>query len=164
MGGLVHSLGVECEYCHVKDDYPAMTHRKQVANWMAQELIPSIRAKTGKAVWCADCHRTGERGTPNPVGKPRKQAQAVEWMNLKLAARFETKAGEPLFCRGCHGGNLGTPEFKSKLILTDLMGDGTYPQVKASVPGAPAPAAIPDTADAGALPGDAGVSEMGDGE
>lgn len=162
MGGVVHSLGVECEYCHVKDDYPAMTHRKQVANWMAQELIPSIRAKTGEEVWCKDCHHNGTKGTPKPLGKPRKQTQAVEWMNLELAARFETKAGEPLFCKGCHGGNLGTPEFKAKLILTDLMGDGSYSH--AAPPVAPAPPAVDAGApDATPTPaGSDGVTDMGD--
>src|SRR6185436_10453240 len=35
MGGHTHFLGVKCAYCHLEPDYKAMTHRKQIANWMA---------------------------------------------------------------------------------------------------------------------------------
>ncbi len=156
MGGVVHSLGVQCEYCHVKDDYPAMTHNKRVANWMAQELIPSIRAKTGEEVWCKDCHHVGDRGTPKPLGKPRKQSTALEWMNTQLVARFETKQGEPLYCKSCHGGNVGSPEFKKQLILEDLLSDGSFPPEpaasKSPAPemGAGAPAPPAPASDAGA--------------
>ncbi|MCA9626236.1 MAG: hypothetical protein KC766_01160, partial [Myxococcales bacterium] len=146
MGGVVHSLGVECEYCHVKDDYPAMTHNKRVANWMAQELIPSIRAKTGQDVWCSDCHHVGESGTPKPLGKPRQASSAIEWMNTQLVARFESKAGEPLYCKSCHGGNVGSADFKQKLILEDLLGDGSFPPAESLDAGS---ASTGDQLDAG---------------
>lgn len=163
MGGVVHSLGVTCEYCHVKDDYPAMTHKKRVANWMAQELIPSIRAKTGEEVWCKDCHHVGEQGTPKPLGKSRKQSDAIEWMNTQLVARFETAQGDPLFCKSCHVGNLGSPDFKRKLILEDLLGDQSYPP-RAAVPPPKNPSvesgATPESAADGGAP-DA-MPDMGD--
>ncbi|MGE0324194.1 MAG: hypothetical protein AB7K71_26050 [Polyangiaceae bacterium] len=166
MGGVVHSLDVPCEYCHVKDDYPAMTHNKRVANWMAQELIPSIRAKTGQDVWCSDCHHVGDKGTPKPLGNPRKKSQAIEWMNTQLVARFETKDGEPLYCKSCHVGNVGSPEFKSKLFLEDLLGDQSFPPAELSAP-APKPGSEPAAGpDADTPEADAGapdkVPDMGD--
>ncbi|HEY0469379.1 MAG TPA: hypothetical protein VGC79_34555, partial [Polyangiaceae bacterium] len=45
MSGVSHSLGVQCEYCHLVPDYRAMTHRKQIANWMATALVPALHEK-----------------------------------------------------------------------------------------------------------------------
>ncbi|MBX3183454.1 MAG: hypothetical protein KIT72_03190 [Polyangiaceae bacterium] len=146
MGGVVHSLGVPCEHCHVPGDYRAMTHKKHVANWMATELIPALRTKTGRDVECRDCHRVGEEGTPKPLGKDRERGEVLEWMNLQLVARFETKDGGALHCKACHGGTLGSPEFRSKVILADIMGDNSFSIQVAS--GAP----------------DSGVETPGDGE
>src|SRR5690349_17163163 len=42
MGGVTHFLGVQCNYCHLVPDYRAMTHRKEIANWMASELVPRL--------------------------------------------------------------------------------------------------------------------------
>ena len=119
MGGLTHFLGVKCEYCHVKGDYIAPTHNKQVANWMAQELIPSLEKQKGGQIWCNDCHVVDGKATPKILRSPRDQAWAVEWMTTHLAERFGIKGGEPLRCKSCHLGNPGSPEFEKKIILTD---------------------------------------------
>ena len=121
MGGVTHALGVDCWYCHIKGDYAAMTDRKRIANWMAQELIPSLRAKTGQDVWCGDCHLVDGKGTAKILGYPRDRSMAIEWMTTHLVEDFETKNGEPLRCKTCHGGNLGTPEFQPKVLLTDRL-------------------------------------------
>lgn len=124
MGGVTHFLGVECKYCHLVPDYRAMTHRKEIANWMASELIPALQKRSnGKAPWCNDCHRAvgKPKGKAKFLGTPRDASFAAEWMTTHLVEDMATRAGEPLHCKGCHRGNLGTPEFQRKVILTDIL-------------------------------------------
>ena len=121
MGGLTHFLGVKCAYCHAEPDYKAMTHRKHVANWMATELIPRLEKKGGGEVWCNDCHVLNGKGTAKILGDPRKERWAIEWMTTHLAGEFETRESNQLRCKSCHQGNLGTPEFQRKIILTDRL-------------------------------------------
>lgn len=152
MGGLTHFLGVNCEYCHVKDEYEKPTHRKSVANWMARELIPSLEKKSGGEVWCNDCHVVNGKGTAKILGNPRQQAWAVEWMTAHLTDDFQRSADHgSLRCRDCHGANLGDPEFRREIILTDRL--PPRPPRASNPPDAELPdAGTPDaeTSDAGA--------------
>jgi hypothetical protein len=120
MGGVSHFLGVKCDYCHLVPDYRAMTHRKEIANWMAAELVPSLRKKSnGAQPWCNSCHTESGEGIAKILGDPRHPAYAAEWMTTHLVEDFQTKAGAPLYCKSCHQGNLGSPEFQRTIILTD---------------------------------------------
>jgi hypothetical protein len=122
MADVTHALGVECKYCHLVPDYRAMTHRKQIANWMASELVPALHKRTtGKAPWCSDCHQSAGNGAAKLLGDPRNTSFAIEWMTTHLVEDFETKSGTPLRCKSCHRGNLGTPQFQRKIMLTDLV-------------------------------------------
>jgi hypothetical protein len=119
MGGVTHFLGVKCDYCHLVPDYKAMTHRKEIANWMASDLIPSLtKKKNGAAPWCNDCHVAEGKGIAKILGDPRRPAFAIEWMTTHLVEDFQTKGGSPLHCKSCHQGNVGTPEFQREIILT----------------------------------------------
>jgi hypothetical protein len=136
MGGVTHFLGVQCNYCHVEPDYAADTHRKQIANWMARELIPRLekRAGEGGAPWCNDCHQ----GKPKLLGDPRRPELAIEWMTTHLVEDFDAQQGKSLRCRNCHRGDLGSPEFQGKLILAEL------PGLSAKAPDVtPEPTAVP---------------------
>jgi hypothetical protein len=163
MGGVTHFLGVQCEYCHVKDDFRAMTHRKAIANWMARELIPSLEKKDGGAVWCNDCHVVSGKGKAKILGNPRNSTWAVEWMTTHLTDDFQRATDDKnLRCKDCHGANLGTKDFRRKIILTDSLPprppkpEGTDADAGTSEPDA---GAAP-LADAGATPlADAGASD-----
>jgi hypothetical protein len=122
MGGVTHFLGTECRHCHLEPDYAADTHNKQIANWMARELLPRLSKRVAEAgskdVWCQDCHQ----GKAKFLGDPRRRDFAIEWMTTHMVDDFETVAGQPPKCKDCHGGDLGSPEFRSKVILSDLSG------------------------------------------
>jgi hypothetical protein len=149
MGGVTHFLGVQCEHCHVKDDFRAMTHRKAIANWMARELIPSLEKKSGGKVWCNDCHVVRGKGTAKILGNPRNPSWAIEWMTAHLTNDFQRAADHKnLRCKDCHGANLDSPEFRRKIILTDFL-----------PPRPPRPE--PSNADAGASDADAGAADAG---
>jgi Zn-finger protein len=120
MGGIAHFVGQQCSYCHIENDYPKMTNRKQIANWMARELVPNLRKKGGGDVWCGDCHLVNGKGTAKILGSPRDESRAIEWMTTHMVDRFETADGRPLYCETCHGGRLGSPEFRRDIILQDL--------------------------------------------
>jgi hypothetical protein len=144
MGGLTFFLGVKCAHCHEEPDYPKMTHKKLIANWMARELIPSIQKKKGGGeVWCNDCHVVDGQGTAKILASPRDERWAAEWMATHLVEDFNDSSGHPLRCKSCHGGNPGTPEFKKKIILTDNL-----PVRPRAPPAEPEPA--DSTLDAGA--------------
>ena len=122
MGGVTHFLGVQCKYCHLVPDYKAMTHRKEIANWMASELVPALqKKKDGAAPWCGSCHDSAgkAKGVAKILGDPRNPSFAIEWMTTHLVEDFQTKNGSPLHCKSCHQGNVGTPEFQKKIILTN---------------------------------------------
>jgi hypothetical protein len=151
MGGITHFLGVPCAHCHSEPDYAADTHNKQVANWMARELVPRLQKRAGveRDVWCQDCHA----GQPKLLGDPRRRDIAIEWMTTHLVESFETRSKKPPKCRDCHGGDFGSPEFHGKLILSDLPGP---PKPSAPPPSAesssPAPSAQPDAPPASTPP------------
>jgi hypothetical protein len=119
MGGVTHFLGVKCEYCHVKNDYRAMTERKRIANWMASELIPRLRKQDGSKPWCNDCHVVNGEGAAKILGQPRNRPWAIEWMTTRLVANFQTAKGNALHCKSCHHANIGSPAFEAHVILTD---------------------------------------------
>lgn len=134
MGGLTHFLGVECRYCHLEPDYAADTHNKQVANWMARELVPRLQRRVAdgsgsREVWCQDCHA----GKPKLLGNPRRRDVAIEWMTTHLVEDFSqaganaSGGGRPPRCRACHGGDLGSPEFRAKIVLSELGAKGSPP-------------------------------------
>jgi hypothetical protein len=145
MGGLTHFLGVQCKHCHLEPDYAADTHNKQIANWMARELVPRLQKRAAidqsREVWCQDCHA----GRPKPLGNPRRRDVAIEWMTTHLVEDFDTAAGKALKCRACHGGDLGTPEFRTKILLGEL---SALPAPETTAPAPAEPAApvqpIPD--------------------
>ena len=155
MGGLTHFLGVECRYCHLEPDYAADTHNKQVANWMARELVPRLQKRTADArgkrdVWCQDCHA----GKPKFLGNPRRRELAVEWMTTHLSEDF-SRAGAPgegasPRCKACHGGDLGSPEFRAKVILTELDTGAVLPPPAEAAPASSgaAPSSAPAAASA----------------
>ncbi len=118
MGGVTHFLGVQCKHCHLEPDYAADTHNKRVANWMATELVPRLAQRSGGEVWCQDCHA----GQAKLLGNPRRADLAVDWMLTHLVDGFQTKRGLPPKCKDCHGGDLGSPEFRPKIVLTALGG------------------------------------------
>lgn len=144
MGGVTHFLGVACKHCHLEPDYAADTHNKRVANWMARELVPRLKkrisdgtATADRAVWCQDCHA----GKPKLLGNPRRRDLAIDWMTTHLSESFDTLAEQPPRCKNCHGADLGAPEFRSHVILSDLDG---LPSASVSAPPAPsAPAETP---------------------
>jgi hypothetical protein len=116
MGGVTHALGVECAYCHLEPDYTAPTHRKAVANWMARELMPSLKLRGAGELACQHCHA----GRAKILGDPRSARFAIEWMTTHLVEDLDASSGQPLRCRACHGGDLGSSEFRPRIILSEL--------------------------------------------
>ena len=148
MGGVTFALGTNCSHCHEQGDYAADTEMKRVANWMATELVPSLRTKDGKEPTCRDCHFDGEKGHTKLLGEPRDPAKAKEVMS-HLVASFETADGRALECKMCHGAASPTDEgWQGKVIGTDHLPGKDWaapapaaPEEPASDGGAPAPAA-----------------------
>jgi hypothetical protein len=149
MGGITHFLGVECKHCHQEPDYTADTHNKQIANWMARELVPKLQKRVAQgadsALWCNDCHA----GKAKILGNPRQRSFAIEWMTTHLVEELETTSGKSPKCKQCHQGDLGSPQFQSKIILSELAG----------LPAAKPPAApqAPEVEPTSPLPGNAPV-------
>jgi hypothetical protein len=139
MGGITHFLGVQCRHCHQEPDYTADTHNKQIANWMARELVPKLRKREARgqdgALWCNDCHA----GKAKILGDPRQRSFAIEWMTTHLVDELETTTGKSPKCKQCHQGDLGSPQFRPKIILSELNG-------LPLAPAAPAPVAAPPRA------------------
>ncbi len=118
-------LGVECTHCHAakvegqkERDFPKMTPKKEVANWMSVDLMQAIKPADGSPLECSSCH-TDENGRPvaKILGEPRDPAKANEWMSLVMVKKFVAADGSRLKCRSCHVGSPGTATFHPKVIL-----------------------------------------------
>ena len=59
------------------------------------------------------------KGVAKILGDPRQPSFAIEWMTTHLVEDFQTKNGSALHCKSCHRGNVGTPQFERKIILTN---------------------------------------------
>lgn len=130
MASVAGQLGVQCAYCHAPpkpgqqdEDYPVMTPKKEIANWMSQHLMQAVKPIDGSPLKCKSCH-TDERGNPvaKILGDPRDPVKAAEWMSLVMVAKFVSADGERLKCKSCHGGNVKSPTWQGKVILrSDLL-------------------------------------------
>ena len=124
MASVADQLGVECVYCHAptadpkKQDYPVMTPRKEIANWMSQHLMQAVKPVDGSPMRCKSCH-TDENGKPvaKILGNPRDPAKTYAWMASVMVNRFVAADGSRLTCRSCHGGTVGTPAWQPKVIF-----------------------------------------------
>jgi hypothetical protein len=125
MSHVADMLGVECAYCHAAKiegqkelDFPAMTPRKEVANWMSMHLMASIKSADGSPLRCSSCH-TDEHGHPvaKILGRRRDRVKVNEWMSLVMVQRFVAADGSRLKCKSCHVGTPGTSEFEPAVIL-----------------------------------------------
>jgi hypothetical protein len=118
MGGVVASLGVKCEYCHLPNkDYITDTPKKRIANWMATDFVPALAAKDGKPVWCWTCHRASGTGIAKLLGDPRTRERANEWMTSVMYEKLVAKSGQPLRCAACHQAQLDSDAFQKQIIL-----------------------------------------------
>lgn len=113
------ALGVGCEHCHVKGDFPAPTEKKKIADWMSLELAPRLKKHDGSPSSCASCHAADGKPRAKLLGEPRTDASAIEWMNVHMVADFLRADGAPLRCKSCHGEPLGAPGFQRRLIGTE---------------------------------------------
>ncbi len=123
MAGIADDLGVKCGYCHVPKpggktfDYPPMTPHKEVALWMDQTFMRSLKRADGKPMTCGDCHldKNGKQSAKF-LGEPRDIAFTVEWMTTVMTNRFVLANGDKLKCKHCHGATWGSPDFKKEVI------------------------------------------------
>ena len=143
MQGVADALGVDCGHCHDQADYAKSTPKKDVANWMASELVPRLAKRGGGTISCADCHADDGKGKAKILGAPRSRQRAVEWMTARLVERFEAAAGGPLYCATCHVRRLGDPGFDGHVILT-----GHLPPLPVSSPPSVVPAGPPGSTEA----------------
>jgi hypothetical protein len=125
MSQVADMLGVDCTYCHAakiegkpERDFPAATHRKDIANWMSGHLMQSVKPADGSPLKCKSCH-TDEQGRPvaKILGSPRDRVKANEWMSITLVKKFVAADGSKLKCKSCHVGTPGTPEFRPAVLL-----------------------------------------------
>ena len=95
------SLGVECNYCHVVENYGQPTVRKAVAEAMYREFVRGLRHKQGQApLFCDSCHP----GRPTFVDRSRSDEDAVrEFMSANFVQPLERADGQEHRCRTCHG-------------------------------------------------------------
>jgi hypothetical protein len=125
MSQVMDMLGVECTYCHAakvegqsERDFPAMTPKKEIANWMSVHLMQAVKPADGSPMKCSSCH-TDEHGRPvaKILGDPRNRTRANEWMSLVMVKKFVAADGSRLKCKSCHVGTPGTPEYRPTVIL-----------------------------------------------
>lgn len=65
-------------------------------------------------------------------------------MTSHLVEDFSTLSGKPPKCKECHGGDVGSPEFRAKVILEGPLGlPGPTPPATASSIEPPSPLSAP---------------------
>lgn len=126
MAGVADQLGVECSHCHAphptdrqKEDYPKATPKKEIANWMGNHLMRSVKMADGSPMRCKACHQDPDTGksVARFLGNPRDPRKAQEWMTMVMVNRFVSLDGQKLRCKSCHVDNFGKRGFQGKVIL-----------------------------------------------
>ena len=74
MKGVAKSLGVKCNYCHVKDgdgrlDPPQPTEHKLIAKYMMDHFISGLVGHDGQEVTCMTCHQGRTSFLPRSTSK-----------------------------------------------------------------------------------------------
>jgi hypothetical protein len=151
MAGVADQLGVECSHCHAphpaerkKEDYPKPTPKKEIANWMGNHLMRSVKMADGSPMRCKSCHQDPETGksVARFLGNPRDPRKAQEWMTMVMVNRFVGLEGQKLRCKNCHVDNFGKRGFQGKVILrTDHL--PAHPAPPAPPPPEPPPSEEP---------------------
>jgi hypothetical protein len=126
MAGVADQLGVECSHCHAphptdkqKEDYPKATPKKEIANWMGNHMMRSVKMADGSPMRCKSCHEDPDTGksVARFLGSPRDPRKAQEWMTMVMVNRFVGLEGQKLRCKSCHVENFGKRGFQAKVIL-----------------------------------------------
>ena len=126
MADISAQLGVDCDYCHIKDpstpdkfDYVTSTPNREIAAWMGSDLMASVKpAKEGGRFRCKSCHGD-EAGKPlaKVLGNPRDPEKAHAWMTRVMVTDFVTKDDSKLTCKACHGDAPNQPGFQAHIML-----------------------------------------------
>ena len=135
MGRVAQALGVACSHCHAphptdpkKEDYPKMTEKKHIANWMSSTFIQGLKRVDGTAMMCANCHSDEKNKKPTAkfLGEPRNSDYAQEWMGEVMTTKFVELSGKRLKCKTCHVGMAPGREGWTRNVLEQLKytGDG----------------------------------------
>jgi decaheme cytochrome c component MtrC/MtrF-like protein len=98
MKSVAAQLSVNCDYCHVKDDFAAATSRKTTANFMFT-LAQKLRTKSGAPVTCGGCHY----GEPKFLGARTEKERIKQQMKKRFVEGLQTASGEAMECKVCHG-------------------------------------------------------------
>jgi hypothetical protein len=155
MGRIAQTLGVSCNYCHLPDpndakreNYPAPTERKDIANWMSKVLVGGQRHADGQPMACASCHKDAQgKPTAKILKEPRDPAYAQEWMGAVMTAQFVGPGGERLKCKTCHVGMApAQPGWNVKVIRKLRVGESGIERIVEAALDAPAepPKQAPD--------------------
>jgi len=100
MRSFTRSLGVECSYCHVADDFAAPTRNKKIASRMWSDFVGGLALKDGGALYCDSCH------AGRPVFLDRSSPAAVRPTMSAFVRKLERRDGSEHACATCHGAPL----------------------------------------------------------
>jgi len=109
MEAISQALGVECAYCHPRSkadgtpDYEGPSARKEIAIYMKQHFVDSLRTQSGGYVGCVDCHQGAARIVPrDPEGVPKSdlaEHQPFDEITHRMRRIAEDLGVE---CDACH--------------------------------------------------------------
>ena len=109
MDAFAKSLGVKCDFCHVKKqdksaqgspqfDFAVDTEKKKVAERMWDEWVAKLAMTDGSPLFCDSCHQ----GKSEFLDRSDED-QLHAWMKQNFAEKLVQKDGSPVGRSTCHG-------------------------------------------------------------
>lgn len=105
MQTFARSLGVTCEWCHVKDagsgkiDFAKPTARKAVAAYMWDAFVGKLALNDGDAVYCDSCHH---QSTVFLHRNPGDKLALAKYMQTEYVDQLRRRDGQDHGCGTCH--------------------------------------------------------------
>jgi hypothetical protein len=97
--------GVECTMCHVKNDFKAMTPKKNIAGHMWDDFVRRYETADSKPVFCDSCHQ----GRVDLLNRVDRKSLA-KYMSDVYVDGIKLKDGKDHDCATCHG-DITAPPF-----------------------------------------------------
>lgn len=99
MKTFAQSLGVECTWCHVKEDFAAGTARKAAAAFMWDSFVAQLELTDGSPVYCDSCHH---QSTVFLHRNPSEKLALAKYMQLEYVDQLKRIDGQEHGCGTCH--------------------------------------------------------------
>lgn len=99
MTTFTRALGVQCTWCHVREDYAAPTARKAATAFMWDAFVAQLQLVDGSPLYCDSCHH---QSTVFLHRNPSEKLALAKYMQVEYVDQLRRRDGAEHGCSTCH--------------------------------------------------------------